>query len=168
MVYHVISGSKSPLWNEVMVVKAVIERNGTSYIQVMLAIWGNETVNVPKNVQPGTGLNIKTKEQVKYLVKQRGRGKSERTGSTRTHKTTVYKYIVYRTWHRKKSKGGCLLVLIIGNSLRMMNLSINWLSWNYALEHRLMTWWKLHRRSPGRKLQGVSEKVVESSTGHRR
>ena len=29
-----------------------------------------------------------------------------------------------------------------GHSLRMMNLSIQWIAWNYVLGHCLLTWWK--------------------------
>ena len=42
------------------------------------------------------------------------------------------------------------------NLLRMINLSIQWMTWNYALEHCLLTGWKL---------QGVSRKAIEKSTG---
>ena len=53
-----------------------------------------------------------------------------------------------------------------GNSLRMMNLLIQWITWNYELGlcWRVET---LLRKLLGQKLQGVSGKVVEKLTRHK-
>ena len=47
-----------------MVAEAIVEGNDRSQVPVMLANLSNKTVNVPKGVQLGTLLNIKTKRQV--------------------------------------------------------------------------------------------------------
>ena len=65
--YQVITRSKSPLGDEVMMIEAVVEGKGMSRISVMLANLGNKTVKVPQIVQLGTVLNMKTKRQVKFL-----------------------------------------------------------------------------------------------------
>ena len=55
-----------------------------------------------------------------------------------------------------------------GNSLTMMNLLIQWMTWNYMVRHRFLTSWKLLRQSLGRKLQEDSGKAIKKSTGHSR
>ena len=67
ILYQIIPRNKSLLENEVMVVEALVERNDRSQVPVMLANLSNKTVNVPKGVQLGTVLNIKTQRQVRNV-----------------------------------------------------------------------------------------------------
>ena len=64
ILYQVIHRNKSLLENELMVVEAIVEGNDRSQVSVMLANLRNKTVNVPKGVQLGTLLNVKTKRQL--------------------------------------------------------------------------------------------------------
>ena len=42
-------------------------------------------------------------------------------------------------------------VITSGNSLRMMNLLIQWITWYYALRHHLLKWWKTSEAIAGLK-----------------
>ena len=70
ILYQVIPRNKTLLENEVMVVEAIVEGNDRSQVPVMLANLSNKTLNVPKSVQLGTLLNIKTKRQVRNVETQ--------------------------------------------------------------------------------------------------
>ena len=47
----------------------------------------------------------------------------------------------YYIAHDEHHENGFIIAL--GNSLRMMNLLIQWMAWNFAPNHYFLTWWKI-------------------------
>ena len=61
--------------------------------------------------------------------------------------------IVYDEHHKND------FIITSGNSLRMINLLIQWMTWNYTLRHHLLTWWKT---SWAKNFKELVEKLLKS------